>query len=120
MPSSQAVRALDPRREFKDLSDLYLMLWKQLDVLLGEGKWLDIVPSPPADLKLGADQSLRAMDATISDGQLRKVLQADYARVQDLVLHPDAAPKPEIESFKDYLRDEALRYTEDAYPIIQR
>jgi len=117
MSSSQAVPARDLRKTKESLSDLYLMLWKQLDVLLGDGKWFDIAPSPPADLKHGADQALQSLDGTLSDRKLLNAIRADYVRVQELTMHPDAAPKPEIESLKDYLRDEALRYTEDAYQL---
>jgi hypothetical protein len=115
MPGSQTVRALNLGETGENLSDLYVMLWKQLDVLLGDGKWFDIAPSPPADLKHGADQALQALHATISDRKLLNAIRADYVRVQELTMHPDAAPKTEIESLNDYLRDEALRFTEAAY-----
>jgi hypothetical protein len=117
MPSSQTVQALDPRREYKDLSRLYLMLWSQLDFLLGDTKWLDIAPPQPVECKQAAEQAREALDAKLRDLELRKAIQSDYVRVQELTLHPGAAPKPDIESFKNYLRDEALRYAEDAYPL---
>jgi len=115
MPSSQPVPALDSHKKLKNLSDLYLVLWKQLDVLLGDGKWFDIAPSQPVDLKLAAAQALQEVYAT-SDQKLCQASQADYVRVQHLTSHPRATPKSEIESLKDRLRDEALRYAEDAYP----
>jgi hypothetical protein len=116
MPSNQPVAALDPHQKYENLSDLYLMLWSQLDALLGDGKWLDIVPPQPVEWKQAAKRALQELD-TMGDWELRKVIGADYARVEEITLHPDAMPKPEIESFKDYLRDAALRYTEDADPL---
>ena len=37
--------------KYETLSDLYLSLWKQLDLLSGEGKWLDLRPIDPSSLK---------------------------------------------------------------------
>jgi hypothetical protein len=96
MPGSQTVRALNLGETGENLSDLYVMLWKQLDVLLGDGKWFDIAPSPPADLKHGADQALQALHATISDRKLLNAIRADYVRFKNSPCIPTRLPRPKL------------------------
>ena len=47
------------------------------------------------------------------EGELWRVVKADYERTQELVAHSSVNPKPEIESVKNYLRDQGLRYAEE-------
>jgi len=111
MASPQPV--LETDEKYETLSHLYLLLWKQLDVVSGV-KWLDVRPSDPQGLRHEAEEALSAIRPLIKDGDFWQVVEADFNRVQELSQHPDDTPMPEIESLKNYLRDQALRYAEES------
>ena len=81
------------------LSDLYLSLATQIDLLIGDNKWLEIRPQDPAEI---AAQASRELD------QLQRRLQADFERTQELVRNGSAA-KEELEGFRSYLEDQGFR-----------
>ena len=108
-----AQTALSAEEKYETLSHLYLLLWKQLDQLLGDTKWLEVVPSEPDELRQEAGQALDEVHLFLREGELWRVVKADYERTQELVAHSSVNPKPEIESVKNYLRDQGLRYAEE-------
>jgi hypothetical protein len=112
MATTQPV--LDADEKYETLSHLYLLLWKQLDLFTGDDKWLDIRPSTAGELRNEAQQALEALFPLIKDGEFLRVVQADFDRVQLVTAHAKDTPKPEVESLKSYLRDQALRYAEEA------
>ena len=91
------------------LSDLYLALWEQLDLISGEGKWLDIRPPDASDLAVQAQRGMNELERRLSDTDALKQVRNDFEHTQRL-LSSKSAPA----AFKDYLRDQGLRYAESA------
>ena len=48
------------------LADLYLSLWKQMDLLSNDGKWLDLGPVDPVEL-----QATLSTESTMSETRCR-------------------------------------------------
>jgi hypothetical protein len=109
--------ALKTEEKYEMLSHLYLMLWKQLDILQGETKWLDSVPADPDDLKQAAQQALDAVAPFLKGGDLWAVVSRDYNTAQRLTADPRSESPSRMESIKDYLRDQALRFAEESEPL---
>jgi len=106
--------ALSAEEKYETLSHLYLLLWKQLDQLLGDNRWLEVTAVQPGELSKEASEALNVLRPLLKEGDLWRVVKADYDRAQELIAHSDATPRPDVESLKNYLRDQALRYAEEA------
>ena len=103
------------------LGDLYLSLWKQLDLLSNEGKWIELRPIDPSQLKTHVDQRMDEVRGAPADSSILKVIERDYSRTQEFVSssasRPEQLPTAEhaqFEALKTYLRDAGLRYEEEA------
>ncbi|MBI3696949.1 MAG: hypothetical protein HY238_19215 [Acidobacteria bacterium] len=81
------------------LGDLYLSLATQIDLLIGDNKWLEIRPQNPAEVAAQASRELE---------QLQRRLQSDFDRTQEWVRNPSAA-RDELEAFRSYLEDPGFR-----------
>jgi hypothetical protein len=106
--------AIGEIEKYDRLSELYLRLWKQLDLVCGDAKWLEVGPVGQAELRTEAEAILNeilprlASSKTPSDGT---VLEKDFKKTQDLVGQPNPQDSV-VNSFRDYLRDLALRYSQ--------
>jgi hypothetical protein len=106
--------AIRDDERYERLSELYLRLWKQLDLVCGDAKWLEVAPVSQRELRAEAERILEeisprlASSSPIIDGS---VLEKDFKKTQDLV---EQANQQEmgLDSFRDYLRDLALRYSQ--------
>jgi hypothetical protein len=100
--------------KYERLSELYLRLWKQLDLVCGDAKWLQIAPVNQAELRAEAEQILREISprpATSTPVVDANIVEKDFKKTQELV---EQATQQEggLDNFRDYLRDLALRYSQ--------
>ncbi|HYM10517.1 MAG TPA: hypothetical protein VEU62_07290 [Bryobacterales bacterium] len=103
--------------EYEMLSDLYLTLWEQLDLVCGDAKWFDIRPPEASDLAAEARRRMEEIRRRAPDPKVMATVREDYQRTLNLVQSARKAPRapsPELAAFKDYLRDEGLRYGDTA------
>jgi hypothetical protein len=107
--------AIRDDERYERLSDRYLRLWKQLDLICGDAKWLEVGPVSQAELRAEAEAILHEIsprllssNTPLIDGN---VLDKDFKKTQALV---EQANQQEggLDSFRDYLRDLALRYSQ--------
>ncbi len=113
--------ATNRQEQYEALGDLYLSLWKQLDLLSGESKWFEVRPISQSELEQHSANALAHIRSRMQDPKMLKFVERDYSRTQTLC--NDAAGTtdinqllegPEIEHFKTYFRDQGLRYDEAA------
>lgn len=106
--------AIRDDEKYDRLSELYLRLWKQLDLLCGDGKWLEVAAVSQAELRAEATAIMHeiapglAASAPVIDGS---VLDKDFRKTQELVEQGNRQ-EGSLDSFRDYLRDLALRYSQ--------
>ena len=106
MATPQQAPLPDP---YEMLSELYLGLWEQLDLITGEGKWFDSGPPPhPQELQAEVAGSLERVQRRLDDPGILKRVEQDYRRTQELLQRP--LPDVEFAEFKVYLRDQGLGY----------
>jgi hypothetical protein len=102
--------ALTMISKYEPLSDLYLALWKQLDMLSEEGKWLELRPENPSALNDDVRQQLQELSPVL--GELSDAVYRDFEKTQEFVFSGPHKNDAELASFRDYLRDHALRYAD--------
>jgi hypothetical protein len=111
---------LTNQENLASLGNLYLSLWKQLDLLSGDAKWLEIRPIDPNDLKSHVEIGIAEVRARLRDPGILRMVEQDYARAQRIVDEASAGnlvgelDESEWVDFKAYLRDQGLRYDEAA------
>jgi hypothetical protein len=111
---------LTSQENLESLGNLYLSLWKQLDLLSGDAKWLEIRPVDPNDLKSHIERGIAEVRARLRDPGILRMVEQDYARAQRIVDEASAGNRvgeldeSEWADFKTYLRDQGLRYDEAA------
>jgi hypothetical protein len=111
---------LTSQENLESLGNLYLSLWKQLDLLSGDAKWLEIRPVDPSDLKSHVERGIADVRAKLRDPDILRIVEQDYSRAQTLVDEANAVnlvgelDESEWADFKAYLRDQGLRYDEAA------
>jgi hypothetical protein len=108
------------KEEAARLGRLYLSLWRQLDLLLGEDKWLDVEATDPSNLRSFVERNMGELKNLLDDANLLERVENDYRHTQEIVdkLPPGNAisqqERAEWVGFKDYLRDQGLRYDDAA------
>ncbi len=105
--------------EFEALSDLYLSLCTQIDLLIGENKWLEIRPLELSEVREQARGEMEQLQRRFPDSGILEKASRDYRRTQELVDRNGGralseAEKKELGAFKDYLQDEGFGYGEKA------
>ncbi len=105
-------QAIQQREHYERLSDFYLRLWKQLDLVCGDANWLQIGPVSQAELRKEAEAILQEIDRRLTASPLADgtVLHQDFQKTQDLL--DQRSPGSGSCAFRDYLRDLALRYSQ--------
>jgi hypothetical protein len=107
--SSQPVRTRTAK--YLQLSEFYLALWKQLDLASDGAKWLEIRPETPSDVHDEVQKRMADLGSRLSESDLNTARQ-DFEKVGQFVLMESRSDHAELVSFRDYLRDLALRYSE--------
>ena len=111
---------LTNQENLESLGNLYLSLWKQLDLLSGDAKWLEIRPIDPNDLKSHVERGIADVRGRLRDPDILRMVEQDYTRAQHIVDEASvgnlvgALDESEWVDFKTYLRDQGLRYDEAA------
>jgi|SRR5580704_8055448 hypothetical protein len=103
--------ALSTIANYSEVSEFYLALWKQLEIASGGAKWLDIRPENPSDLNEEVQRRLRDLGPGLSESDLNTA-RKDFEKAQNLVASGTVGDMGELVSFREYLRDLALRYSE--------
>lgn len=102
---------------YDDLADFYLALWEQLDRAMDDSRYFEIRPVSASDLRDRAEKMLQMLRPDSSSPVFK-----DYKKTQSLVLDRTRVNPAEIASFREYLRDHALRYSElaDELPVTEQ
>jgi len=103
--------APSPSTKYSKLSELYLALWKQLDLASNGAKWLEVCPESASALSEEVGELFGALKRDLSGGDLNTALK-DLEKTKELLfsgVHQDIG---ESANFREYLRDLALRYAE--------
>ncbi|MCW5979028.1 MAG: hypothetical protein KIT09_13185 [Bryobacteraceae bacterium] len=102
------------QEKYEALAGFYLSLWKRLDQLSAEAKWTELRPIDPQELKDHIEDRLQTVMGYLDDQDLRRLVDQDHARTEELVRRLGDGEANEMEGFKVYLRDQGLRYEEAA------
>jgi len=92
---------------YERFSETYLMLWRQLEIVAGENKWLEIGSEGLSAIQEDIRRRFESLSPDPSSA-----LSSDYQRVQQLLLSGPRANATEAAAFRDYLRDSGLRYAQ--------
>ena len=93
------------------LSEFYLALWKQLDLVSNDTKWLEIRPESPSDVNAEVQRRIADLGPGLSDSDLNTA-RKDFEKAREFVLSGLRAERGELGSFREYVRDLALRFSE--------
>jgi hypothetical protein len=93
------------------LSEFYLALWKQLDLVSNDAKWLEIRPETPSAVSDEAQRRIADLGRGLSESDLNTA-RKDFEKTREFVLSGVHAERGQLGSFREYLRDLALRYAE--------
>ena len=96
---------------YNKLSELYLALWKQLDLASNDAKWLEVRPESASALSEEVRKRFRELSTNLSQPELSIALK-DQEKTNELVFSGVRGDAGEVVSFREYLRDLALRYSE--------
>jgi hypothetical protein len=110
-----ATPALSSSAKYNKLSELYLALWKQLDLASNGAKWLEVRPESASALSEEVRERFGDLRPDLSGSDLNTALK-DLEKTKELVFSGFRADTGESVSFREYLRDLALRYAELAEP----
>ena len=96
------------------MSSLYLTLWKQLDQAVGDNKWFEIRTAEPADLRQRAEEILTKLRPHLLPDRepTSDMVAKDFKKTQEFAAGATEVEGKALDSFKDYLRENALRYSE--------
>jgi hypothetical protein len=111
--------------KYERLSDLYLTLWKQLDLVCASGHWLEVRRLDQAELIARAKAILDELAPYLPESEpLTDVIYKDFRKTQRFLEHAtvqkagvaavEEIEGTKLEAFKDYLRDHALRLSQAA------
>src|SRR6266478_7775845 len=97
--------AISHEERYDRLSDLYLTLWKQLDLICGDARWLEIRTADPSELRKMVDAVLKQLQPHLSELEFPDVIYKDVRKTQKFVEGAHEIEGTKIDVFKDYLRD---------------
>jgi hypothetical protein len=107
-----ARQIISEEERYELLSDLYLTLWKQLDLICRDAKWLEIRASDQNELQKKAEAVLKQIESHLPSSELTDVVYKDARKAQKFVEGAGEIDGTKLDVFKDYLRDLALRYSQ--------
>lgn len=97
--------------EYNRLSELYLALWKQLDLVSSDAKWLEVRPESGSALSEEVRERLGGLRPDLSEPEVTTAIK-DIEKTKELVFSGVRGDAGEVVNFREYLRDLALRYSE--------
>ena len=97
--------------KYSELSEFYLALWKQLELASDSAKWLEVRPESASAVSEEVRQRIRELGPGLSESDLNTA-RRDFEKSQEFALSGLRAEMGELVSFREYLRDLALRYSE--------
>lgn len=92
-----------------------MALWRQLDLVSNDAKWLEVRPESASALSEEVRERLDDLRPELSGSDLNTALK-DVEKTKELVFSGLRTDIGESVSFREYLRDLALRYSELAEP----
>ena len=92
---------------YESLCEIYLALWRQLENIAGDTKWLEIRSENIPAVQEQVRRTIESLGPHPSS-----VLYSDYQTAQRLVLSGPRVNTTEVASFREYLRDNGLRYAQ--------
>ncbi len=107
--SSQPVRTRTAK--YLQMSEFYLALWKQLDLASDEAKWLEIRPETLSEVNDEVQKRMAGLGSRLSESDLNTA-RKDFEKANQFVQSESRPEQAELGSFRAYLRDLALRYSE--------
>lgn len=99
------------RSQVELIGRLYLNLWKRLDLIDGENKWLDVAAADPQALDEYIGNLRQQMSLLNTNAALDEEAQARYHQARALI---ESGGGAEFGRFKTLLRDEAFRFLDQA------
>ena len=93
------------------LSEFYLALWKQLDLASNDAKWREIRPEAPSAVSEEVQQRIAGLGPGFPN-RISILPRKDFEKTREFVLSGQRAERGELVSFREYLRDLALRFSE--------
>jgi hypothetical protein len=97
--------------KYTPLSELYLALWKQLDLASNDAKWLEARPESASALSEEVRDRFARLSPDLSEPDVTTALK-DLEKTKELVFSGVRGGAGEVNNFREYLRDLALRYSE--------
>lgn len=97
--------------KYDRLSELYLALWKQLDLASNDAKWLEVRPESASALSEEVRERIAGLGPDIAEPDVTTALK-DMEKTKELVFSGVRGDAGEAVNFREYLRDLALRYSE--------
>lgn len=97
--------------KYNRLSELYLALWKQLDLASNDAKWLEVRPESASALSEEVRERFAGLSRDLSEPDATTALK-DLEKTKELVFSGVRGDVGETNNFREYLRDLALRYSE--------
>lgn len=103
--------AASTNAKYNRLSELYLALWKQLDLASNDAKWLEVRPESASAPSEEVRERIAGLNPDIAEPDVTTALK-DTEKTRELVFSGIRGDAGEAVSFREYLRDLALRYSE--------
>jgi hypothetical protein len=98
-----------PVETYEVLSEVYLALWRQLENLSVDNKWVDIRPVSGSLLQEDIRRTIECLGPDPSS-----TLFSDYQKTQELLLDGRAGDNVDVAGFREYLRETGLRLAQQA------
>lgn len=99
------------RSQVELIGRLYLNLWKRLDLIDGDNKWMDVAPPNAQALDEYIDNLRNQMSVQNTNAALHEEAEARYRQARGLI---QAGGGAEFGRLKTVLRDEAFRFLDQA------
>ena len=97
--------------KYNRLSELYLALWKQLDLASNDAKWLEVRPENAVALNEEIRERFAGLSPDLSEPDVTTAAK-DVEKTKELAFSGARGDAGEVTNFREYLRDLALRYSE--------
>jgi hypothetical protein len=94
---------------YEILSEVYLAMWRLLDRISDENRWLEIRPVDAAVLQDDIRQTVESLCLDPSS-----TLFSDYQQTQEFLSPHRSSGNIDLAGFREYLRDTGLRLAERA------
>ncbi len=103
--------APSPSAKYHKLGEFYLALWKQLDLTSNAAKWLEVRAESASALNDEVRERFNDLRRGLSGSEVNTALK-DLEKTKEFLFSGERADPADAVSFREYLRDLALRYSE--------